>query len=220
MQRSIWACLVLISLVLVLTEASKKSGKNKGGGWNNGNNRNTGQGAPGTNWNSGSNWGQPYNPSGGNNFNNKQWKPPKSKTNMKMAAGAAAVGVVGGFMLGSAVGRMSYQFDNNEESRYYDRYHNQMPNQVYRPVYRGNAYIPEDRFVNDCFNMTVTEYIVKPAEKTNSSEIDTMETKVKSQIIRQMCISEYRTSYGFGLRLLCNPWLVLSITLFVYFVVQ
>ncbi|OCT89950.1 prion protein L homeolog isoform X1 [Xenopus laevis] len=216
MPQSLWTCLVLISLVCTLTVSSKKSGggKSKTGGWNTGSNRNPNYpgGYPG---NTGGSWGQqPYNPSG----YNKQWKPPKSKTNMKSVAIGAAAGAIGGYMLGNAVGRMSYQFNNPMESRYYNDYYNQMPNRVYRPMYRGEEYVSEDRFVRDCYNMSVTEYIIKPAEGKNNSELNQLDTTVKSQIIREMCITEYRRGSGF--KVLSNPWLILTITLFVYFVIE
>ncbi|KAG8440919.1 hypothetical protein GDO86_006598 [Hymenochirus boettgeri] len=220
MLRNLWSSLILISVVFLLTVSSKKGGgKSKTGGWNSGSNRNPSYPGGGTwnTWNSGNNWGNPYNPGAGTNFNNKQWKPPKSKTNMKMMAGAVAVGAVGGFMLGNAVGRMRYHFDNDMDSRYYDRYYNQMPNQVYRPMYRDNSYVSEDRFVSDCYNMSVTEYIEKPSEGKNTSDLNQQEIRVKKQIIREMCIYEYRSD---GFKLLSNLWLTLTITLFVYFVVE
>ncbi|NP_001121414.1 prion protein isoform X2 [Xenopus tropicalis] len=223
MLRSLWTSLVLISLVCALTVSSKKSGsgKSKTGGWNSGSNRNPNY-PGGYGWNTGGNtggsWGQPYNPSGGNNFNNKQWKPPKSKTNMKAVAVGAAAGAIGGYMLGNAMGRMSYHFSNPMEARYYNDYYNQMPERVYRPMYRGEEHVSEDRFVTDCYNMSVTEYIIKPAEGKNTSEVNQLETRVKSQIIREMCITEYRRGSGF--KVLSNPWLILTITLFVYFVIE
>ncbi|KAM5172878.1 major prion protein [Mantella aurantiaca] len=260
MSNTFWTCLVLVSLCLLLTEASKKGGKSKTGGWgssgssrnpsypgNTGNtgsnwnpshgNRggqnpaypgNTGGGYnphypnnPGTNWNQGG--GYNYNP-GGSNYN-KQWKPDKKKTNMKMVAGAAAAGVVGGFVLGSAMSNMRYNFDNDMEHRYYNSYRNQMPNQVYKPQYQGNPYVPEDRFVTDCFNTTMTEYVIKPNEGKNTTEINDTEIKVKSTIIRQMCITEYKRSpeyyaYNSGMKMLFSLSLIFFIPLFVYFVVQ
>ncbi|NP_001086191.1 prion protein S homeolog isoform X1 [Xenopus laevis] len=235
MPRSLWTCLVLISLVCTLTVSSKKSGsgKSKTGGWNNGNTGNTGNTGNNRNpnypggygWNTGNtgntggSWGQqPYNPSGGSNFNNKQWKPPKSKTNMKAVAVGAAAGAIGGYMLGNAVGRMNHHFDNPMESRYYNDYYNQMPDRVYRPMYRSEEYVSEDRFVTDCYNMSVTEYIIKPSEGKNGSDVNQLDTVVKSKIIREMCITEYRRGSGF--KVLSNPWLILTITLFVYFVIE
>ncbi|KAM8973467.1 major prion protein homolog [Pelodytes ibericus] len=234
MPRCFWTGILLISLIFMLAEASKK-GKNKGGSWGNSNrnpnqpggswsnwnsgNRNPNQpGGSWSNWNSGNNWGQNYNPSGGQNYNNKQWKPPKSKTNMKMVAAGAAVGAVGGFMLGNAVGRMSYHFDNDMESRYYNSYHDRMPDRVYRPMYRDDMRVSQDTFVTDCFNMSVTEYIVKEEEGKNNSEISQVERSVKTKIIRQMCIHEYQR--GSGLRLIFSPILSLFVTLCIYFVVQ
>ncbi|XP_075063482.1 major prion protein [Mixophyes fleayi] len=224
MPKTFRTCLVLVSFFLVLTVASKKGGKNKGGGWNNRNPSYPGN--TGSNWNpnypgnTGSNWnpGSNYNP-GGSNYN-KQWKPPKSKTNMKMVAGAAAIGGVGGFLLGSAVSNMRYNFDNDMDNRYYNRYQNDMPRQVYRPVYENNAYVTEDRFVTDCYNMSLTEYVSKPTEGQNVSDV---EIRVKSTVIRQLCVTEYRRGPvypGHGLRLLVSPSFILFIALFVYFVVQ
>ncbi|XP_063788121.1 major prion protein homolog isoform X2 [Pseudophryne corroboree] len=233
MPKTFWTCLVLLSFFLVLTVASKKGGKSKGGGWNSGSNRNPSQpgntgsnwnpnypGNTGSNWNPGSNMGNNYNPGG--NYNNKQWKPAKSKPNMKMVAGAAAVGAVGGFMLGNAVSNMRYNFDNDNDYRYYNSYQNQMPSRVYRPMYQDNAHVTEDRFVTDCYNMSMTEYVMKPNDGKNVSDID-VDVRVKSTIIRQMCVTEYRQGNGYrgyGLMLLGSPSLILFITLFVYFVVQ
>nr|DBA32080.1 TPA: hypothetical protein GDO54_007829 [Pyxicephalus adspersus] len=257
MAKTFWTCFVLVSLFLVLTEASKKGNKPKGGGWgsnsgssrypsqpgNTGSNWNPSHGNrggqnpaypgqtgggwnpnypnnPGTNWNQGG--GYNYNP-GGSNYN-KQWKPDKKKSNTKLI-GAAAVAAVGGFVLGNAIGNMRYRFDNDMESRYYNTYRDQMPSQVYKPQYQGNPYVPQDRFVTDCFNNTVTEYVYKSSEGKNASEINETELKVKTTIIRQMCIAEYQRSpeyfgYNSGLKLLFSSSLIFFITLFVYFVVQ
>ncbi|CAH2274785.1 major prion homolog [Pelobates cultripes] len=218
MPQTLWTCFLLIFLILTLTEASKK-GK-KGGSWNS--NRNPNQ--PGGSWsgwnqgNTGQNWGQNYYPAGGNSYNNKQWKPPKSKTNMKMVAAGAAAGALGGFMLGNAVGNMRYHFDNDMESRYYNNYRNQMPNQVYRPMYGENMHVSQDRFVSDCFNMTVTEYVIKEDDGKNASEINQLDRSVKTKIIRELCVHEYQR--GSGLRVLYSPILSLFVVLFVYFVVQ
>ncbi|CAI9560580.1 unnamed protein product [Staurois parvus] len=258
MPKTFWACLVLVSLCLVLTVASKKGGKSKTGGWgsNSGSNRNpsypgntgsnwnpshgnrggqnpaypgnTGGGYnphypnnPGTNWNQGG--GYNYNP-GGSSYN-KQWKPDKKKTNMKMVAGAAAVGVVGGFVLGNAMSNMRYNFDNDMDYRYYNSYRNQMPNQVYKPQYQGSPYVPEDRFVTDCVNTTMIEYVIKPNEGKNTTEVNETEVRVKSTIIRQMCVTEYQRSPEYwgqnsGLKIFFSSSLIFSISLFVYFVVQ
>ncbi|XP_073509758.1 major prion protein [Phyllobates terribilis] len=253
MAKRFWIHLALISFFLVITVTSKKGGKSKGGGWSSGTNRNpsnpgntgsnwnpshTGNTGgnwnphypanPGSNWNTGGNWGNNYNP-GGNNYN-KQFKPPKSKTNMKMVAAGAAVGAVGGFMLGSAVSNMRYSFDNDMDSRYYNSYQSQMPRQVYRPMYQQNSYVPEERFVTDCYNMSMTEYVMKPNEAKNVSDIDQTEFRVKSSVIRQLCVTEYKkgneyySGYngypGSGMNLLCSPSLILFITLLVYFVVE
>lgn len=257
MPKTIWTCLVLVSLFLALTE-SKKGGKSKTGGWgsNNGNSRNpSNPGNTGSNWNPsqgnrggqnpaypgntggnynpnypnnpGSNWnqggGHNYNP-GGSNYN-KQWKPDKKKPNMKMVAGAAAAGVVGGFVLGSAFSNMRYQFSNDMDSRYYNNYRNEMPNQVYRPQYQGNPYVSQERFVTDCFNTTLTEYVIKPNEGKNTTDINETEVRVKSTIIREMCVTEYKRSpeyynYSSGLKMFFSSSLIFFIPIFVYFVVQ
>lgn len=248
MAKTFWIYLTLISCFLILTVASKKGGKNKGGGWNSGSNRNpsnpgnTGSNwnpsnpggwnpsntgnrnpaNPGSNWNTGGNWGNNYNP-GGSNYN-KQFKPPKSKTNMKMVAGAAAVGAVGGFMLGNAVSNMRYRFDNDMDSRYYNSYQNQMPSRVYRPMYQENSHVTEDKFVTDCYNMSMTEYLYKPNEGKNITDVDQTEVRVKSTIIRQLCVTEYKRGPeyygGSGLKHLFSPSFILFMTLFVYFVVE
>ncbi|KAG9488875.1 hypothetical protein GDO78_005069 [Eleutherodactylus coqui] len=247
MAKAFWIQVALISFFLALSVASKKGGKSKGGGWNSGGNRNpsypgnTGGGwnpshtgntggnwqphypaNPGSNWNHGGSWGNNYNP-GGSNYN-KQFKPPKSKTNMKYVAGAAIAGGVGGFMLGNAVSNMRYNFGNDMDYRYYNSYQNQMPSRVYRPMYQDNSHVSEDRFVTDCYNMSMTEYVIKPNEGKNVSDIDQTEVRVKSTVIRQLCVSEYKRGpeyyYGSGLNLLFSPSLILSIMLFVYFVVE
>ncbi|XP_069070266.1 major prion protein homolog [Pleurodeles waltl] len=225
-QRSM-ICWVLVLIVIIWAETSiaKKGGKSKtGGGWGS-NNRNTG--GTWTNWNSGTNWNnrgypnQNYNPSG-SNFN-KQWKPHKPKPNMKMVAGAAAAGAVaggiGGFMLGNAVGRMRYQFDNPDDYYYYNQYSGRMPDRVYRPNYIDKRPVTEERFVTDCYNMTATEYIYKNDEGKNSSEVDPVELRVKSQVITQICRSEYRTRNGVQL-FFTNPLLVITVLLLLYFVAQ
>ncbi|XP_053321191.1 major prion protein homolog [Spea bombifrons] len=245
MSQSLRTCFLLVTLMLILTEASKKGGK-KGGGWNSGNRNPSQSGGSWSNWNSGNrnpnqpggswsswnsgnrnpnqpggswnNWGQNYNPGGGNAYNNKQWKPPKPKTNMKMIAAGAAVGAVGGFMIGSAVSNMRYSFDNDREYQYYNSYHRQMPNQVYRPMYGENTHVSQERFVSDCFNMSVTEFIIREEEGKNGSNIDPVERSVKTKIIRELCIHEYQR--GSGLKVLFSPILSLFVTLFVYFVVQ
>ncbi|XP_040270398.1 major prion protein homolog [Bufo bufo] len=246
MAKSFWIYIALISSFFILTVASKK-GKGKSGGWDSRGNRNpsypgntgsnwnpnnpgnTGSnwkpnqpGNPGSNWNQGGSWGNNYNP-GGSNYN-KQFKPPKTKTNMKMVAGAAVAGAVGGFVLGNAVSNMRYSFDNDMDRRYYNSYQNQMPNQVYRPSYVGNPHVTEDRFVTDCYNMTMTEYVMKPSDGKNGSDVDPAEYRVKSTIVRQLCVSEFKRGpeyyNGSELNLLFSPKLILFITLFVYFVVE
>uniref|UniRef100_A0A8C5PAZ1 Prion protein n=1 Tax=Leptobrachium leishanense TaxID=445787 RepID=A0A8C5PAZ1_9ANUR len=149
MPQSLWTSflLLLLLIVLVLTEASKKGGKNKGGNWNSNRYPNQPSGGSWSGWNQGNtrqNWGHNYNPSGGNTYNNKQWKPPKPKSNMKMVAAGAAAGAIGGFMLGNAVGNMRYNFDNDREYNYYNNYRNQMPNQVYRPMYGNDMHVSQD----------------------------------------------------------------------------
>ncbi|XP_073415607.1 major prion protein [Dendrobates tinctorius] len=208
---------------------------NTGGNWNPSRTGNTGgnwnpqyPANPGSNWNTGGNWGNNYNP-GGSNYN-KQFKPPKTKTNMKMVAAGAAAGVVGGYMLGSAVSNMRYNFDNDRDYRYYNSYQNQMPRQVFRPMYQENTYVPQERFVTDCYNMSMTEYVMKPNEAKNVSEIDQTEFSVKSSVIRQLCVTEYKRGNEYysgyngypdsGMNLLCSPSLILLITLLVYFVVE
>ncbi|KAG9488877.1 hypothetical protein GDO78_005071 [Eleutherodactylus coqui] len=177
---------------------------------------------PGSYWNPqkpanpGSNW----NPGG--SLKKKQSKPPKSKTNMKYVSGAAVAGGVGGFMLGNAVSNMRYRFDNDMDSRYYNNYQSQMPNRVYRPMYQDNSYMTENRFVTDCYNVSMNEYVIKPNEGKNDSDIDQTEVRVKSTVIRQLCVSEYKRGSIHpiisGINLLFSPSLSLFITLFVYFV--
>ncbi|XP_056427363.1 major prion protein homolog [Hyla sarda] len=245
MAKTFWIHLALIA-ILILMVASKKGGKSKGGGWSSGTNRNpSNPGNTGSNWNpshtgntggnwnphppnpgwnTGGGWGNNYNPAGSNY--NKQMKPPKTKTNMKMVAAGAAAGALGGFVLGNAISNMRYNFDNDMDSRYYNSYRNQMPNQVYRPTYQDRANVPEERFVTDCYNSSMTEYVIKPNEGKNVSEIDQTEVRVKSTIIRQLCVTEYRRgpqysqAYDSGINLLLSQSLTFFITLFVYFVVE
>ncbi|XP_066446103.1 major prion protein-like [Eleutherodactylus coqui] len=190
---------------------------NSGGNWNLQEPPN-----PRNNWNpqKPANPGSYWNPGG--SLKKKQSKPPKSKTNMKYVSGAAVAGGVVGFMLGNAVSNMRYRFDNDMDSRYYNSYQSQMPNRVYRPMYQDNSYMTENRFVTDCYNVSMNEYVIKPNEGKNDSDIDQTEVRVKSTVIRQLCVSEYKRGSIHpiisGINLLFSPSLSLFITLFVYFV--
>ncbi|NXX16436.1 PRIO protein, partial [Podargus strigoides] len=148
-------------------------------------------------------WGQGYNPSSGGSYHNqKPWKPPKSKTNFKHVAGAAAAGAVvgglGGYAMGRVMSGMHYHFDSPDEYRWWNQNAARYPSQVYYRDY--NSPVSQDVFVADCFNITVTEYNIGPAAKKNVSEAGPalnqteaeMETKVVTKVIREMCVQQYR----------------------------
>ncbi|XP_069474964.1 major prion protein homolog [Ambystoma mexicanum] len=229
-QMICWV-LILVAVLWADTSLAKKGGKSKtGGGWgSNTNNRNTGgtwtnwNSGTNNNWNAGGNRGQNYNPQGGGSNFNKQWKPPKSKPNMKMVAGAAVAGAlaggVGGYVLGNAMGRMRYNFDNQDDYSYYNQHSGRMPERVYRPRYVDDRPVTEERFVTDCYNMSAIEYIYKYDDGKNNSDVDPVEARVKSHVITQMCRSEYRMGNGVR-KFFSDPFLVMSILLFLYFVVQ
>nr|XP_033803326.1 major prion protein homolog [Geotrypetes seraphini]XP_033803327.1 major prion protein homolog [Geotrypetes seraphini]XP_033803328.1 major prion protein homolog [Geotrypetes seraphini]XP_033803329.1 major prion protein homolog [Geotrypetes seraphini]XP_033803330.1 major prion protein homolog [Geotrypetes seraphini] len=243
MAKSLLACSIMVLLFLTWIDISQplkiKSGKNKGGSkkptsnWGSWGNPNTGTGNtggtwgnqnrnpsyPGSNWN---NWGQNYNPyGGGSSYNNKQWKPyNKPKPNMKMMAGAAVAGAVaggiGGYALGNAVGRSRIFFDDDYQRQYYNYHSNQFPDRVYRPQYYDNQRVTEDIFVNDCFNYSMTEFVMKPSAEKNINETDAMEIQVMQHVIRQLCIREYRMASG--AEILTFSSLVLCVLLFISFV--
>ncbi|XP_066445509.1 major prion protein-like [Eleutherodactylus coqui] len=127
------------------------------------------------------------------------------------------------FMIGKSNSNTKYLFGNDMDSRYYNSYQNQMPSRVYIPIYLEDTCVTKDRFVTDCYNMSMTQYMIKPNARKNDSEIDQTEVRVKSAVIRQLCVSEYKRepvrymSSGIGL---FSPSLIIFITLFVYFVVE
>ncbi|XP_030057702.1 major prion protein [Microcaecilia unicolor] len=235
-----WGIVVLLFLTWIdISQPLKiKTGKSKSGSkkptsnWGSWGNPNSGTGNtggtwgnrnpsyPGSNWN---NWGQNYNPYGGGSSYNKQWKPHnKAKPNMKMMAGAAVAGAVaggiGGYALGNAVGRSRIFFDDDYQRYYYNQHPNQFPDRVYRPQYNTNQRVTEDIFVNDCFNYSMTEYVVKPSVEKNVNETDAMETQVMQHVIRQLCIREYQMASG--AKILTPPSLVLCVLLFISLVTQ
>nr|XP_009667665.1 PREDICTED: LOW QUALITY PROTEIN: major prion protein homolog [Struthio camelus australis] len=172
MARLLAACGALLLLLGLCTDVSlAKKGKGKPGGWG-------------------------YH-------NQKPWKPPKSKTNFKHVAGAAAAGAVvgglGGYVMGRAMSGMHYHFDSPDEYRWWNENAGRYPNRVYYRDY--SSPVTQDMFVADCFNITVTEYNIGPAaKKNNASETGSdgnkteteMETKVVTNVIREMCVQQYR----------------------------
>ncbi|XP_044135191.1 major prion protein-like isoform X2 [Bufo gargarizans] len=208
---------------------------NTGSDWDPGRTGNTGSDwDPGRTGNTGSDWdpgrtgntGSDWDP-GRTGNTGSDWDPgriDKTKTNMEMVAGADVSEPITGFHLGNPAGNMRYRFDNDMDYYYYKRYSQKMPNRVYRPSYVGNRYVAKDRFVTDCYNRTMTEYVMKPSDGKNVSDVDPTEYRVKSTVIRQLCVSEYENGpeyyNGSELNLLFSPKLILFITLFVYFVVE
>ncbi|XP_010141661.1 PREDICTED: major prion protein homolog [Buceros rhinoceros silvestris] len=166
----------------------------------------------------------------GGYHNQKPWKPPKSKTNFKHVAGAAAAGAVvgglGGYAMGRVMSGMHYHFDSPDEYRWWNQNAARYPNQVYYRDYNGP--VSQDVFVTDCFNITVTEHNIGPAAKKNVSEAAAavnqteteMETKVVTKVIREMCIQQYREYLmNSGIRLhvtnACLTTALLLLTLFI-----
>uniref|UniRef100_A0A8D0L0S8 Prion protein (Kanno blood group) n=1 Tax=Sphenodon punctatus TaxID=8508 RepID=A0A8D0L0S8_SPHPU len=149
---------------------------------------------PGYPSNTGGGWGQPHNPNMGG-YNQKPWKP--KKTNMKHMVGAAAAGAVvgglGGYALGSAMSGMNFRFNNPNDERWWYENRDRYPDRVYYGQY-GNQQVTSERFVHDCVNVTLTEYSnLDSADNKNMTET---ETKVVKQVVREMCIQQYRISSG------------------------
>ncbi|NXL15078.1 PRIO protein, partial [Setophaga kirtlandii] len=165
-------------------------------------------------------WGQGYNPSSGGTYHQKPWKAPKPKTNFKHVAGAAAAGAVvgglGGYAMGRVMSGMHYSFDSPDEYRWWNQNAARYPNQVYYRDYRDQrgGPVPQDVFVADCFNITVTEHNIGPAARKgnasdalNQTEAE-LETRVVTKVIREMCIQqyqEYRLASGAWQRLADSP---------------
>ncbi|XP_074837770.1 major prion protein homolog [Carettochelys insculpta] len=168
--------------------------------------------------------GQPYYPAGGGtNFKNqKPWKPPKTKTNMKAVAGAAAAGAVvgglGGYALGSAMSGIRMNFAHPDERQWWNDNYNRYPNRVYYKEY-GDSSVPSGVFVHDCVNITVTQYNIDPNVNQNVTEV---EVKVMKQVIREMCIQQYREYQlaSGGKRLLSSSSLLLMIMLVSCFIMH
>lgn len=93
---------------------------------------------------------------------------------------------------------MNYHFDSPDEYRWWSENSARYPNRVYYRDY--SSPVPQDVFVADCFNITVTEYSIGPAAKKNTSEAVAaanqteveMENKVVTKVIREMCVQQYR----------------------------
>ncbi|XP_034995568.1 uncharacterized protein LOC118097081 [Zootoca vivipara] len=143
--------------------------------------------------------GFPQNPSyprygeGGSwgKYDSKPWKPKPAKPNMKYMAGSAlagaAAGAVGGYLLGRAMSNVNFQFNNRDDERWWHENRNRYSDQVYYPQY--NQPVPQDIFVRDCTNITVSEY----TEPSGNQTADEMETRVVTHVVREMCIEQYRT---------------------------
>ncbi|NXU06608.1 PRIO protein, partial [Buphagus erythrorhynchus] len=159
-----------------------------------------------------------YNPSSGGSYHQKPWKAPKAKPSFKHVAGAAAAGAVvgglGGYAMGRVMSGMQYRFDSPDEYRWWNENAARYPNQVYYRDYRGP--VPQDVFVADCFNITVTEHNIGPAARKNASEAGAaanqteaeLEARVVTKVIREMCIQqyqEYRLASGVRPRLADAP---------------
>ncbi|NXR14355.1 PRIO protein, partial [Semnornis frantzii] len=119
-------------------------------------------------------------------------------TNLKHVAGAAAAGAVvgglGGYAMGRVMSGMHYHFDSPDEYRWWNANAARYPNREY------SSLPPQDVFVADCFNITVTEHSIGPAARRNASEAGTaanqtdveMETRVVTKVIKEMCVQQYR----------------------------
>ncbi|XP_029820416.1 major prion protein homolog [Manacus vitellinus] len=105
---------------------------------------------------------------------------------------------LGGYAMGRAMSGMHYRFDSPDEYRWWNENSARYPNQVYYRDYGG--YVPQDVFVADCFNITVTEHSIGPAAKKNASDAGQavnqteveLENRVVTKVIREMCIQQYR----------------------------
>nr|XP_020641824.1 uncharacterized protein LOC110075192 [Pogona vitticeps] len=132
----------------------------------------------------------PHNPNGGQ-YKVKPWQPKPPKTKMKhivgAAVGGAAVGALGGFLLGRTMSNMNFHFNNRDEERWWYENRDRYSNRVYYPKYEQP--VPEDVFVKDCWNITVREFITPTGNET----ADEMETRVVTRVVQEMCIEQYRS---------------------------
>uniref|UniRef100_A0A670JE72 Prion/Doppel protein beta-ribbon domain-containing protein n=1 Tax=Podarcis muralis TaxID=64176 RepID=A0A670JE72_PODMU len=124
-------------------------------------------------------------------YDSKPWKPKPPKPSMKHMAGSAlagaAAGAVGGYLLGRAMSNVNFHFNNRDDERWWYENRNRYSDQVYYPQY--NQPVPQDIFVRDCTNITVSEY----TEPSGNQTADEMETRVVTHVVREMCIEQYRT---------------------------
>ncbi|XP_044293435.1 uncharacterized protein LOC123027094 isoform X2 [Varanus komodoensis] len=119
------------------------------------------------------------------------WKPKNPKLKTKHVAGAAVAGAVvgaaGGFLMGRALSNMRFHFNNPDEERWWYEHRNRYSDRVYYPQYAQP--VPEDTFVQDCWNVTVREFI----EPSGNQMADEMESRVVRRVVREMCIEQYRS---------------------------
>ncbi|KAL8173890.1 UNVERIFIED_CONTAM: hypothetical protein K2H54_030984 [Gekko kuhli] len=125
-------------------------------------------------------------------YDTKPWKPkkPKKKHLVGSAIAGAAVGAVGGYLLGNAMSNLRFRFHNPAEERWWYENRNRYPDQVYYPQY--NQPVVRDVFVRDCVNITVREYV----EPTGNQTGDEMETTVVTRVVHEMCTEQYRLVSG------------------------
>ncbi|XP_062995554.1 major prion protein homolog [Elgaria multicarinata webbii] len=144
--------------------------------------------------------GYPHNPSyanhggGGGSWNqhdSKPWKPKPPKPKMKHMAGTvvagAAAGAAGGFLLGHSMSNMHFRFNHHDEERWWNENRNRYSDQVYYPNYKQP--VSREVFVRDCVNITVREF----TEPTENKTADAMETRIVTQVVREMCTEQYRS---------------------------
>ncbi|NXK42794.1 PRIO protein, partial [Piprites chloris] len=144
---------------------------------------------------------------GGSYHNQKPGKAPKPNTNFKYVKKAAKAA---GYAIGKAMSGMEHRFDSPDEHRWWNKNSARYPNQVYYRNYGSS--VPQDVFVADCFNITVTKNSIGPAAQKNASDTGAavnqteveLENKVVTKVIREMCIQqyhEYRLANGIRLHL-------------------
>uniref|UniRef100_A0A8C5U196 Prion/Doppel protein beta-ribbon domain-containing protein n=1 Tax=Malurus cyaneus samueli TaxID=2593467 RepID=A0A8C5U196_9PASS len=140
------------------------------------------------------------------------------------AAGGGRVGGLGGYAMGRVMSGMHYSFDSPDEYRWWNQNAARYPNQVYYRDYRDHGGpVPQDVFVADCFNITVTEHNIgpaprktprRPARAANQTEAE-LETRVVTKVIREMCIQQYQ-EYRAGLGHPAAPHALKKITFMIF----
>ena len=129
------------------------------------------------------------------------------------AVGGAAVGALGGYLLGSSMANMNFGFRDRSEERWWYENRNRYSDQVYYPKY--DQPVGREVFVRDCVNITVTQYI----ESTGNQTFDEMEKKVVPKVVHEMCTEQYRLISGVAL-FLANPSMLLIIVLAICFLIH